>query len=70
MKRSEGAAEQGCACNKARCWIACGEDRIEDSGEVDAVEWRGGRSDDNGRGVRKAVANGLGVERAVALRFV
>lgn len=44
---AKGAAEEGGACDEARGRIGCGEDRVKDCGEVDAVEWRSGRSDDD-----------------------
>lgn len=61
---AKGAAEEGGAGDEARGWVCCGEDWIEDCGEVDAVEWGGGGSHDDGGGMRKSVADGFGCERA------
>lgn len=41
------AAEEGSACDEARGRIGCGEDRVEDCGEVDAVQWGSRRRDDD-----------------------
>jgi len=72
---AEDAAEEGGAAEEAGIGVCCCEDGVEDCGEVETVEWRGGGSDDDGGGVREAIADGFTVEcaadcvRACSLRL-